>query len=112
MWAMKPLAIARENFAEDEGAVERLLASIVDSLAPRDALEAVQASNIAMLYLRLFRLQRFEAEALSGVGRPRKGPLVSHAVELFEDSYAIEVADWLIGVPGQTGSTSNSSSRC
>lgn len=98
VWAAKGVAIARGNFAEDELAVGKFLTAIMDDLAPQGALQEAQAFNIAMLQWRLFRLARLESEALSGVGRPHRGRLVNEAAERVRRSYAIETADWLVGV--------------
>jgi hypothetical protein len=53
IWASRPIAIVRGNFAENEAAVDSLLVSVVDSLAPRDVLQEGQARNIATLYLHI-----------------------------------------------------------
>lgn len=38
----------------------------MDALHPRDALEATEANNVAVLYLRLSRVARFECESIAG----------------------------------------------
>ena len=64
MWGSKPVAIPRGVFAEDQGEINDVVLKIYRSLEPRDSLEAAQAMHIGQQYVRLTRLNRFEAEAL------------------------------------------------
>jgi hypothetical protein len=63
-YGSKGVAIPRGLFAEDDAEVAEYLERIVAALAPRDALEEEQARRIAIGYLRLRRISRFEAESL------------------------------------------------
>jgi hypothetical protein len=64
-YASHPVAIPRGCLAEDEQDVVDFLESVIDALAPRDVLEREQAHRVAMSYLRLRRVGRFEAQALA-----------------------------------------------
>jgi hypothetical protein len=64
-----PTPIHCGPFAEDPGELERDIRAIVTGLAPEDDLELALALRIAAIFVRLWRLDRFEA-ALS---RPRAG---------------------------------------
>ena len=66
LYAENPTAIPRGYFAEDAGEVDKYVSGIVGALEPRDELERAQAQRIAGYFLRLRRLDRFEAEALAG----------------------------------------------
>lgn len=66
IYSERPTAIRRGYFEENPEEVDRYVSDIVASLNPRDALEDAAAIRIASYYLRLVRLDRFEAEALSG----------------------------------------------
>ena len=66
LYAENPTAIPRGYFAEDAGEVDKYVSGIVGALEPRDELERAQAQRIAAYFLRLRRLDRFEAEALAG----------------------------------------------
>lgn len=57
------------ELAEDPDLVAAGVDDIIDSLAPRDAVEHRQARLIASLYLRLDRLERYEALSLEADGR-------------------------------------------
>lgn len=57
------------ELAEDPDLVAAGIDDIIDSLAPRDAVEHRQARLIASLYLRLDRLERYEALSLEADGR-------------------------------------------
>jgi hypothetical protein len=70
MYGSRPVAIPRGAFAEDQAEVSALHDAIVEALAPRDAVEQVQASRIAMSFLRLRRVSRYEAAALGDDGEP------------------------------------------
>jgi hypothetical protein len=63
-YGSKGVAIPSGLFVEDDAEVAQYLDRIVAALAPRDALEAEQAQRIAIGYLRLRRVSRFEAESL------------------------------------------------
>jgi hypothetical protein len=64
-YASRPVAIPRGRLAEDEQDVIDFVDSVIDALAPRDVLEREQAHRVAMSYLRLRRVGRFEAHALA-----------------------------------------------
>ena len=66
LYAENPTAIPRGYFAEDASEVDKYVSGIVGALEPRDELERAQAQRIAGYFLRLRRLDRFEAEALAG----------------------------------------------
>ena len=66
LYAESPTAIPRGYFAEDASEVDEYVNGIVEALDPRDELERAQAQRIAAYFLRLRRLDRFEAEALAG----------------------------------------------
>ena len=66
LYAENPTAIPRGYFAEDAIEVDKYVSGIVGALEPRDELERAQAQRIAGYFLRLRRLDRFEAEALAG----------------------------------------------
>ncbi len=66
LYAENPTAIPRGYFAEDASEVDEYVGGIVEALEPRDELERAQAQRIAAYFLRLRRLDRFEAEALAG----------------------------------------------
>lgn len=66
IYSTGPTAIPRGYFEEDPDEIRRYVAGIVEALTPRDALEHAEASRIAVYFLRLRRLDRFEAEALAG----------------------------------------------
>ncbi len=68
------MAIERGPFMEDQAEVAAFFDSLVESLAPRDAVEAAQARSIAATHVRLRRLDRFEAAALNAVWTTRKSP--------------------------------------
>jgi hypothetical protein len=72
-YGSKGVAIPRGLFAEDDAEVAEYLERIVAALAPRDALEAEQAQRIAIGYLRLRGVSRFEAESL-GADAPDDRP--------------------------------------
>jgi hypothetical protein len=63
------LAIRRGPFAEDPGEFDAYVTELMESLAPRDALEDEEAKRIALLYVRLRRVTRYEAEILSEPSR-------------------------------------------
>jgi hypothetical protein len=63
-YGSKSVAIPRGLLAEDDAEVAQFLEGIVESLAPRDALEVEQAQRIAICFLRLRRVSRYEAESL------------------------------------------------
>ena len=67
-------AIPRGILSESELEVEQYVASIVEALAPRDALELVIARRIATADLRLARLERYEGVAMAKIGRFILGP--------------------------------------
>jgi len=66
IYSANPTAIPRGYFEEDPDEIKRYVAGIVDALNPRDVLEHAEANRIAVYFLRLRRLDRFEAEALAG----------------------------------------------
>jgi hypothetical protein len=66
IYSAKPTAIPRGYFKEDPDEIKRYVAGIVEALEPRDALEDAEANRVAVYFLRLRRLDRFEAEALAG----------------------------------------------
>jgi hypothetical protein len=71
MYAELPSAVPRGLFDEDPEEVAAFVDRIVTDLDPRDNLEAAQAQRIGIYFLRLRRLDRFEAEALAGVTNSR-----------------------------------------
>ncbi len=73
-YGSKGLAIPRGLFVEDDAEVAQFLEGIVAALAPRDALEAEQAQRIAICYLRLRRVSRFEAVSLGADALEHKDP--------------------------------------
>jgi hypothetical protein len=75
VYSERPAAIRRGPFEENPEEVDRYVSDIVVSLNPRDALEDAAAIRVASCYLRLVRLDRFEAEALAGdtAGRFKDG---------------------------------------
>lgn len=75
VYALRSVAIPRGLLAEDEDTVEQYLGNLGDALAPRDVLEREQARRIAIDYLRLERVARFEAMALAADG-PQNPSLV------------------------------------
>jgi hypothetical protein len=80
-YGSKGLAIPRGLFVEDDAEVAQFLEGIVAALAPRDALEPEQAQRIAVCYLRLRRVSRFEAESL-GADAPEHESLWRRASSL------------------------------
>ncbi len=66
LWATKPTAVPRGLFKEDQEDLDLMTARVMKALGPRDAAEAHQAMRIAMLYVRLGRLGKVEAEAFAG----------------------------------------------
>jgi hypothetical protein len=86
-YGSKGVAIPRGLLAEDEAEVAQFLELIITSLAPRDALEAELAQRIAICFLRLRRVSRFEAQSL-GAHAPEHedtllagNPFVDHSTE-------------------------------
>jgi hypothetical protein len=72
-YAERDIAIQRGRFKEDPDEVFDLVDGIMSALDPRDELEREEAGGIAMIYLRLRRISRFEALSMNGVeGRPRR----------------------------------------
>jgi hypothetical protein len=90
-YGSKGLAIPRGLFVEDDAEVAQFLEGIVASLAPRDALEAEQAQRIAVCYLRLRRVSRFEAESL-GADAPEDEPFLERLNEFVDHSPAARSA--------------------
>lgn len=72
-YSTRALAIPRGALAEDPAQIEAFTTSIVTDLAPRDALEAAVADQIAVLLLRARRLGAWEAEAIAGAAPDRTG---------------------------------------
>lgn len=64
IYASAAAAIPGGHFEEKQAEVDAFIDTIVDALDPRDGLEEAQAERIAVYYLQLRRLNRFEAEAL------------------------------------------------
>ncbi len=64
MYADDVMPIARGPFAEDPQSVANFFNHIIGDLAPRDCLEWEQAFAIAGCYLRLRRIDNFEARAI------------------------------------------------
>jgi hypothetical protein len=91
-YGSKGLAIPRGLFVEDDAEVAQFLEGIVASLAPRDALEAEQAQRIAVCYLRLRRVSRFEAESL-GADAPEHETLWRQSQKFVDHSLAGRSAD-------------------
>jgi hypothetical protein len=92
-YATRSVAITRGSFAEDPDKVHELLESIVTDLRPRNSVEARHARTIAMLYLRLDRLERFEAVALAGTYSAEDGP---HFLALGELRSRLAIADYAL----------------
>jgi hypothetical protein len=67
-YATRPHAIRSGAFQEDPGDVAEFVDGIVEALNPRDHVERIEARNIATGYLRLRRLQAFEADSIGGAG--------------------------------------------
>ena len=65
-WATSSVAVPRGRFKENPDEIDAFVTAIVDALHPRDALEVVEANNIAVLYLRLRRIARYECESIAG----------------------------------------------
>ena len=86
-YGSKGVAIPRGLFVEDDTEVAQYLEGIVESLAPRDALEAEQAQRIAVGYLRLRRVSRFEAESL-GADAPEHETLLEELDDSVDHSRA------------------------
>lgn len=82
-YATRDLAIPRGEFAEDPDEVEQYVDELAAALAPRDALERAEARNIALMYLRLRRVARFEADSIGGAGAPE--PKVERAYSFPEE---------------------------
>jgi hypothetical protein len=61
-------AVPRGLFAEDPAQEQAYIAGIVESLAPRDAIERVQALMVAKRYRQARRLDRLEAVSLGAAG--------------------------------------------
>jgi hypothetical protein len=64
-YARGDVAIPRGPFSEDPDELEATLGSIAGSLRPRDAIERHQARRVAGIYVKLRRLDEFEAHALA-----------------------------------------------
>lgn len=81
IYSANPAAIPLGYFKEDPDEIKKYVAGIVDALKPRDALEHAEANRIAVYFLRLRRLDRFEAEALAGdtASRVIKGDFYTQA---------------------------------
>jgi hypothetical protein len=86
-YGSKGVAIPRGLLAEDEAEVAQFLEQVIASLAPRDALEVELAQRIAIGFLRLRRVSRFEAQSL-GANAPEEenflaadDPFVDHSPE-------------------------------
>ena len=62
-YAEELVPIRRGVFEEDPDEIAVYMRSVVESLAPRDAIEVALANRIAFCMLRLNRADRFETEA-------------------------------------------------
>lgn len=90
-YAEELVAIRRGVFEEDPNEVAAYVQGIVESLAPRDAIEVSLANQIAFCMLRLRRSTRFETEAIAGTDRRRPGPQDPEdprSVEYYEEQLA------------------------
>jgi hypothetical protein len=66
LYAKAPQAILRGPYSEDPQEVAAFVAGIEDALAPRNALEASTARDIAMLRLKIWRIDSLEAGLING----------------------------------------------
>jgi len=64
-YATRDLAIQVGVFKEDPDEIEGFVEALISALSPRDALEQQEAHGIAMIYLRLRRINWFESQAMS-----------------------------------------------
>jgi hypothetical protein len=64
-----PLAISRGPFAEDAAEIRAFVDQVVHDLAPVGVQEKAEASHIASIYVRMRRVLRFEAAAVTASTR-------------------------------------------
>lgn len=99
LYAKAPQAILRGPYSEDPEEVAAFVAGIEDALAPRNQLEASTARDIAMLRLKIFRMDALEAGLINGRA-DRADQAVTHSmgsVESLELEYAWldRLMEWL-----------------
>jgi hypothetical protein len=81
-YASTPTPIHHGAFAEDPTELQEYIDDIVTAYSPRDAIERALAKRIAQCYVRLERINRYEAELLSA---PRPEELPDHAPDGTDD---------------------------
>jgi len=114
--ATRQVAIPRGQFAEDPDEIRSFVAGIVRSLDPRDGLEAEEAQNIALGYLRLKRIGRLEAESIAGAAPSwihladlAVDPIVGDSPEARRETSALEVLERILSISSRIESLSSAS---
>jgi hypothetical protein len=75
-WASTIFPVPSGLYAENSFDLELFVRGIIDGLAPRDAIEAEEAKQVALAYLRLDRLAHLESDLAAADGTLSRGEIL------------------------------------